>query len=272
MIIKNCTVYTVGDTKIVNGFIKIENKKIAAFGKMKDLVQKEDEVFDAKGMLAFPGLIDSHTHLGLFGDGIGVEGDDGNESTDPITPQLRAIDGINPFDRSFAEALDWGVTTVVAGPGSSNPISGQICALKTSGICVDDMAIKPALAMKMALGENPKETYQHRSQFPTTRMATAALIRDTLCRAARYLEDLHKCKNDADSEFEQPEYDAKLEALMPILQGTMKVHIHAHRADDILTAIRLAKEFSFDVVIIHATEAHLISSVFKNTRSGRAHV
>jgi imidazolonepropionase-like amidohydrolase len=219
-----------------------------------------EQRFDYDGCIAMPGLIDAHSHLGLFGDGMGVEGDDGNETSDPATPQIRAIDGINALDKGFSEALDYGVTTVVTGPGSANPISGQSAALKTDGCCIDDMVMVAAAAMKMALGENPKNTYAGRSQAPVTRMATAAIIREELYRAKRYLEDLQRSEEDED--IDAPEYDAKCEALLPVLRGEMPVHIHAHRADDIFTAARIIREFSLDGVIIHATEAHLVAERF----------
>jgi imidazolonepropionase-like amidohydrolase len=260
MIITNCNLNSPVGKAIENGYIAMKDEKIIEIGEMANLKYKSGRMFDAKGMFALPGLVDAHSHLGLFADGLGVEGDDGNESTDPVTPHIRAIDGLNPLDKSFSEALDWGVTTVVVGPGSSNPISGQICALKTRGICVDDMVVEPALAMKMSLGENPKETYLQRAQFPTTRMATAALIRDTLNRAKRYRDDMLLYKQDKQQEVELPDYDAKLEALVAVLAGKIRVHFHVHRADDIFTALRLAKEFSFEVVLIHATEAHLAVS------------
>lgn len=221
-----------------------------------------EEVVDGKGGWLLPGLVDIHSHLGMFGDGMGVEGDDGNEIADPVTPQLRAIDAVNPLDRGFSEALDYGVTTVVTGPGSASPISGQSAAMKTFGCCVDDMVLNPALAMKFALGENPKGTYAPRSQAPTTRMATAALIREELYRAKRYLEDLERYEHDTEDELDPPEYDAKSEALLPVLKREMAVHIHAHRADDIFTAVRLIGEFSLRGVVIHATEGHLIAERF----------
>jgi imidazolonepropionase-like amidohydrolase len=161
------------------------------------------------------------------------------------------------MDRGFAEALDYGVTTVVVSPGSANPFSGQIAAVKTWGRCVDRMVINPAIAMKCALGENPKEIYSRRSQTPTTRMATAAMIREQLRRAKRYMEDF--ARSERDSDFDPPEYDARCEALLPVLKKQMPLHIHAHRADDIFTALRIAREFDVPCVLIHATEAHLIA-------------
>ncbi|GKH50954.1 MAG: amidohydrolase [Oscillospiraceae bacterium] len=264
MLITHVHLVPVCGVEIPDGFLRTEGRRIAALGPMQELPAPAagEEVVDGKGGWLLPGLVDIHSHLGMFGDGMGVEGDDGNEIADPVTPQLRAIDAVNPLDRGFSEALDYGVTTVVTGPGSASPISGQSAAMKTFGCCVDDMVLNPALAMKFALGENPKGTYAPRSQAPTTRMATAALIREELYRAKRYLEDLERYEHDTEDELDPPEYDAKSEALLPVLKREMAVHIHAHRADDIFTAVRLIGEFSLRGVVIHATEGHLIAERF----------
>lgn len=261
MVLTNLIVETMAGDVLENGFIRIEGEKIAEVGSMSDFSAKEQEVMDFSGFRALPGLVDAHSHLGLFGDSLGFEGEDGNEVSDPVTPQLSAIDGINALDKGFSEALDYGVTTVVTGPGSANAISGQSAAVKTFGCCVDDMVIVPHLAMKMALGENPKNTYSGRSQAPCTRMTTAALIREELFRAKRYLDDIKRLESDPE-EFDEPEYDAKSEALLPVLKGEMSVHIHAHRVDDIFTAARIIREFSMRGVIIHATEAHIVAERF----------
>ena len=262
MVITNVTIWTGLGDQIEKGFIDISNGRIEAIGAMSDLPSDEPERLDLGGCIAIPGLVDAHSHIGLFGDGLGVEGEDGNEPTDPITPQLRAIDGLNPLDRCFGEALEYGVTTVVSGPGSANPISGQSAALKTTGICVDDMVVKAPLAMKMALGENPKETYSHRYVSPASRMATAALIREQLQAAARYKEDKERALNDPEGDYDLPDLDVKYEALLPVLSGELPVHFHAHRADDIFTAARIMREFSLKGVIIHATEGHLVAQRF----------
>ena len=261
MVITNVRIESMCGDVIDNGYIRIDDGKILEVASMDNFTELHNEQrFDYQGCIAMPGLIDAHSHLGLFGDGMGIEGDDGNETSDPATPQLRAIDGINALDKGFSEALDYGVTTVVTGPGSANPISGQAAVLKTDGCCIDDMVMVSAAAMKMALGENPKNTYAGRSQTPVTRMATAAIIREELYRAKRYLEDLQRSEEDED--IDAPEYDAKSEALLPVLKGEMPVHIHAHRADDIFTAARIIKEFSLKGVVIHATEAHLVAERF----------
>jgi len=261
MVITNVKIESMGNSDFDKGYIRTTGKIIAEIGSMNDYSPADgEEVYDFSGSIAFPGLIDAHSHLGLFGDAMGIEGDDGNETSDPATPQLRAIDGINVLDKGFTEALEYGVTTVVTGPGSANPISGQSAALKTLGNCVDDMVIVPALAMKMALGENPKNTYAGKAQAPITRMATAAIIREELFRARRYLEDMIRSEEDED--IDPPEFDIKSEALLPVLKGEMPVHIHAHRADDIFTAVRIMKEFSLKGVIVHATEAHIVAERF----------
>ena len=213
-----------------------------------------------------PGFIDAHCHLGMFGDAVGFEGDDGNEATDPCTPHLRAIDAVNPLDRCFEEARAAGVTTVLTGPGSANPISGQFAAIKTTGKWVDAMVLKAPVAMKLALGENPKLTYHERRETPTTRMATAAVIRENLAKAEEYREKLERALED--EEEEKPEYDAKLEALLPVLRGELPVHIHAHRADDIVTGIRICKEFHLRYVIVHGTEGHLIPDLLAEEGAG----
>ena len=190
--------------------------------------------------------------------GVGFEGDDGNEATDPCTPHLRAIDGVNPMDRCFRDARLAGVTTVLTGPGSANPISGQFVAMKTAGRWLDDMVIKAPAAMKLALGENPKLTYHERHEGPITRMATAAVIRENLAKAVEYRDKLERAAADPDEE--KPEFDAKLEALLPVVRRELPVHIHAHRADDIATGIRICKEFGLEYVIVHGTEGHLIAN------------
>lgn len=267
MLITNVRIETMKGETIPNGFIRIQDSKIVQVAPMAQLASKPDEVcFDFAGAWALPGLVDAHSHLGLFGDGLGFEGDDGNETSDPVTPQLRALDGINALDRGFSEALDYGVTTVITGPGSANPISGQSVAMKTGGCCIDDMLVLPVAAMKLALGENPKGTYAPRSQSPGTRMATTALIRDEFYRALRYQEDMERYEQDEEDELDPPEYDAKSEALLPVLRGEIPVHIHAHRADDIFTAVRIIKEFSLRGVIVHATEAHLVAERFATTQ------
>ena len=171
--------------------------------------------------------------LRVFEDAITFEGDDGNEETEPLTPQLRALDAVNPMDRCFTEALEGGITTVVTGPGSANPVAGQMLAMKTYGRRIDDMVLKEPMAIKFALGENPKSVYHSKNQSPTTRMATAAVIREQLSKAKRYLEDQIKADQSPEGDYDPPEYDAGCEALAPLLERKIQAHFHAHRADDI---------------------------------------
>ena len=237
-------------------YLTVEGSHIAAIGPMSDC-PAEGESLDCQGYTAYPGFIDGHSHLGMFDDSIGAEGDDGNESTDPITPQLRGIDSVYAMDRGFADALAAGVTTVVTGPGSANAIAGTFCAIKTYGRIVDEMVIQSPVAMKMAFGENPKGIYGDKSDTPSTRMATAALVREQLFKAQRYLQALEKAAEDPDAD--EPEFDMKCEALLPVLRRELPVHIHAHRADDIATAVRICHEFDLRYVLVHATEGHLIA-------------
>ena len=257
MLIINGTVHTMDGPVIKNGYVAVKGSKIARVGPMEDCPKSwEGEVFDAQGGHICPGFIDAHCHLGMFGDALGFESDDGNEETDPCTPHLRAIDGVNPLDRCFSEARAAGVTTVLTGPGSANPVSGQFAALKTDGRWVDAMVVRAPAAMKLALGENPKQVYHDRDETPVTRMATAAIIRENLRKAVEYGEKMDRAARDEDTD--PPDYDAKLEALLPVVRGELPVHIHAHRADDIATGVRIAREFGLRCVIVHGTEGHLI--------------
>lgn len=258
--IKNAKIITCAGKDVENGCI-IFDEKIRYIGSDTDEIPV-DETIDAAGMTVTPGLIDAHCHVGIFEDSIGFEGDDGNEDSDPVTPHLRAIDGINPFDRAFSDALKSGITTVVTGPGSANPIGGQFAAIKTLGMCVDDMIIKAPCAMKFALGENPKSVYNEKDDAPVTRMGTAALIRETLIKAEFYMDQLNKWNEDPD-ENERPEFDIKSEAMIPVLNREIPVKIHAHRADDICTAIRLGKEFDIDITIEHCSDGDRIAPILK---------
>ncbi|RKI69352.1 amidohydrolase [bacterium 1xD42-67] len=264
MLIVNGIVHTMDGPVIENGYVAISGSKIVQAGPMEERPQEwEGERLDARGGHVCPGFIDVHCHLGMFGDSLGFESEDGNEETDPCTPHLRAIDAVNPLDRCFSEARAAGVTTVLTGPGSANPISGQFAALKTDGRWVDAMILKAPAAMKLALGENPKQVYHDRDESPVTRMATAAIIRESLRKAVEYGEKLDKAAQDEDTD--PPDYDAKLEALLPVVRGDLPVHIHAHRADDIATGIRIASEFGLRCVIVHGTEGHLIPELLVRT-------
>ena len=262
MILKNLRIMTMDKAGIIGrGFVEFENGKIIALGEGEP---SGGEQIDCGGLTLAPGFIDAHTHLGIAEDSIDFEGDDTNEDSEPITPQMRALDGINPFDRCFSEARAAGVTAAAVAPGSANPIGGQICVLKTVGKRVDSMILRAPAAIKFALGENPKSTYHSKNLAPVTRMATAALIRETLYKARRYAEDLEAAAGD--DELDPPEYDIKSESLLPLLSREIPAHFHAHRADDIFTAVRIAKEFDLDLVLIHCTEGHLIADELSELR------
>lgn len=262
--IKNGKVFTMTGEVIENGSILIKDGKILEVG--KDLVAPLDaEVIDAEGRMVLPGFIDAHCHLGMWEEGIGFEGSDGNEMVDPVTPHLRAIDGINPMDISFKEAYMGGVTTAVTGPGSANVIGGMFVALKTYGRRIDDMIIKEPVAMKIAFGENPKRVYESQKKSPITRMATAAILRESLFKAKNYLEKKELANEDPSK---MPEYDMKMEALAKVLNREIPLKAHAHRADDIFTALRIAKEFDVDITLDHCTEGHLIADYLAEEGKG----
>ena len=252
ILIKNAKIYTMAEGVVEKGSILIKDGKIEEVGK-EIIAPLGVETIDAGGRMLTPGLIDAHCHLGLFEEGIGFEGDDGNEMIDPVTPELRAIDAINPMDISFREAYEGGVTTAVTGPGSANVIGGTFIAIKTFGDRVDKMVIKDPVAMKIALGENPKRVYEAQKKSPMTRMATAAILRETLFKARSYME-----KKENEDESKKPDFDIKMEALIPVLKKEIPLKAHAHRADDIFTSIRIAKEFDVDLTLDHCTEGHLI--------------
>lgn len=262
-LLKNAHILTMAGDEFENGYILFD-EKIRYVGALKPAEHAEEEL-DAGGAYALPGLIDAHCHIGMFEDSLGFEGDDGNEDSDPITPQMRAIDAVNPFDRCFQDAKKAGITTVVTGPGSANPISGQFIAMKTDGVCIDTMVIKSPAAMKFALGENPKSVYHAKSQAPLTRMGTMALIRETLFKAREYQAAWQDYQREPD-EFDKPDFDIKLEALLPVLSREIPVKIHAHRADDICSALRLAKEFSLDVTIEHCTDGEAVADILAKAK------
>ena len=251
LLIKNGHIKTMVSEDIVNGCVLIgDDGKILAVG--KDLIAENAQVIDAAGRLVTPGCVDAHCHIGLDNQAMGWEGRDYNEVADPITPQMRAIDSINPMDEAFEEAIRGGVTTACTGPGSANVVGGTFAAIKLHGKRVDDMIIRHPIAMKCAFGENPKRCYgQGMKKSPTTRMATAALLRELLFKTKRYLEDQENGKN--------PGFDMKLEAMIPVIKGEIPLKAHAHRADDVFTAIRIAKEFGLKMTLDHCTDGELIA-------------
>ncbi|HHV71279.1 MAG TPA: amidohydrolase [Clostridia bacterium] len=255
--IRGGKIHTITNGILEKGTVIMENGKITGVGRELP-IPLGAEIIDAEGKYIFPGFIDAHTHAGLFEEGMGFEGEDGNELTEPVTPHLRAIDGINPEDEAFKDALAAGITTVVSGPGSGNVVGGQALAMKTAGRTMEEMVIKEPIGMKIALGENPKRVYNEQKKMPSTRMGTAALLRDCLVQAQNYLEKLKKHREKPDEVFER---ELKWEAMIKVLEGEIPLRAHAHRADDILTAIRIAEEFGVKVVIEHATEGHKIAQI-----------
>lgn len=265
MIIKNIKIKTMSGKDYENGYVRF-NDKITYIGDMDDLSPMIEEEIDGNGKTLYPGFVDAHCHLGMWSDCLSMqlEGDDGNEVTDPSTPHLRAIDSINAMDKCFEDAVSAGVTSVCTGVGSSNPIGGSFALIKTAGsVRVDKLIVKNPIAIKFALGENPKSTYNDRDETPVTRMATAAIIREQLQKALRYKDDLdeYSYKKGTDDEVGKPDFDAKCEALLPLFakENKLKAHFHCHRADDIFTAIRIAKEFKLDYVLIHCTDGGIIA-------------
>ena len=247
MLIKNATIYTAVLPEPIQGDILIRDGKIAAVG--PNLPAEGEEVYDATGLSAYPGFVEAHCHIGLDGYGIGYEGADYNEHSDPVVPHLRAIDVIEPADPTFAMAARAGVTTVCTGPGSANVLGGTFVAIKTVGDRVDDMIVRDNVAMKCAFGENPKRCYKEKGI--STRMSTAAKLREALLRAQQYKE-----KKDAGKDVA---FDMKSEALLPVLEGKMPLKAHAHQANDLFTAIRIAKEFGVNLTLEHCTEGHKVA-------------
>ena len=236
------------------GQLLIDGGKIVAIGETVN-APAGCEVVDAKGNLVCPGFIDAHTHIGLHEEAVRWEGADYNEMSGPVTPEMRAIDAINPNDEAFDVALAGGVTTAITGPGSANVIGGTFCAIKLHGDNVDDMILRPAVAMKIAMGENPKGCYgQNGRKLPITRMGVAALLRGTLAKAKKYAADIEAAK----AEGKPAPFDFQMEAMLPVIRKEIPLKAHAHRADDILTVLRVCKEFDVDVTLDHVTEGHLI--------------
>lgn len=251
LLIKNGIIHDMVRKEGYAGSVLVDGKKIAAVGPAPDYPE-DAEVIDADGADVYPGLIDAHSHLGLDIYGIGYEGDDYNEHNDPICPQLRGIDSFNPFDKAVGLAAKGGVTCVGTGPGSANVIGGTFIAVKTAGTRVDDMIVKDPVAMKCAFGENPKRLY--RDKAISARMTIAAMLRETLLRARDYME-----RKESSSPDKRPPFDYKLECLIPVLKKEIPLKAHAHQANDILTAIRIAKELDVDLTLEHVTEGHLIA-------------
>ena len=252
LLIKNGHIMTMAGREFTNGSVLIgDDGKITAVGEALEAPEGA-LVIDAQGRLVTPGCVEAHCHIGLDNEAVGWEGRDYNEIVEPITPQMRAIDSIYPLDEAFPNAIRGGVTTACTGPGSANVIGGTFTVIKLVGNRVDNMIVKDPIAMKCAFGENPKRCYgQGSKKSPMTRMAVAALLRETLFKTRRYMEDKAAGKN--------PPFDMKLEAMEPVLRGEIPLKCHAHRADDILTAIRVAKEFGVKMTMDHCTDGEVIA-------------
>lgn len=258
MLIKNGTVYTMDELGTKQLDIRIEGSKIVAVGSLQE--NDQEQVIDATGQFVFPGMVEAHCHLGMEETAIRDEGDDVNECSDPITPQVRAIDGCYPIDETVVNARNAGITTVAAGPGSANVIGGTFMAYKTNGVSIDDMVISNPVAMKCAFGENPKRVYQ--DSRIKTRMNIAALLRETLFKTKEYLTKKEAADGDVSK---MPSYDMKLEAMIPVIKKELPLKCHAHRCDDILTVIRIAKEFDVKVTLDHCTDGELLVSQIKES-------
>ena len=258
MLIINGKIFTMEGKPIDNGFVRIKKNLIEETGEMSALKNtKNEKILDVHGAWVMPGLIESHAHIGITEEKWGVIGDDSNEQTNPSTATLRAIDGINPMDPAFHDAIEAGITSVMAGPGSANVIGGQFVFMKTQGRCIDNMIVKFPAALKVAFGENPKTTYGDQNVYPSTRMGVAAMLRNTLHQAVQYKKDKESGKITAE--------DFEMEPWIPVLNKEIPLKAHAHRADDILTAIRIAREFDVDITIDHGTESHLIVDEIKKS-------
>ena len=253
MIIHNGLIFDAVQREPYTADILVQEGKIRQIG--NDLPADED-VFDADGMRIYPGFVDAHTHVGVAGTAIGFEGSDYNEMSDCLTPHLRAIDSVNPFDASFAKAREAGVTCIATGPGSANVVGGTWAAFKTYGISADRMVIKDPVAMKCAFGENPKSVYKEKGN--RARMSTAAHLREILFKTKQYLAKKEAADGDPSKE---PAFDFKLEAMIPVIKKEIPLKAHAHQANDILTAIRIAKEFDVLLTLEHVTEGHLIADI-----------
>lgn len=253
MVIINGKILTMEDGTIECGYIRTNGKLIKDIGAMScfEYQEGDEQILDVDGAWVMPGIIEPHSHIGISEEKIGVIGDDCNEGTTPVTPSLRAIDAVNPMDCAFHDAIEAGITSVMVGPGSANVVGGQFAVMKTQGRCIDHMIIKQPAAMKVALGENPKTTYGDRDKYPATRMGIAALLRKSLYEATQYKQEKESGTLDKEA------FD--MEPWIPVLRKEIPLKVHAHRADDILTAIRIAKEFDVDITIDHGTEGHLIA-------------
>jgi imidazolonepropionase-like amidohydrolase len=259
LLIKNGTVLTMAGVTYKSGCVLInENKILIVAEKIDESKYNITKTIDAEGLWVMPGIIDAHCHIGITEEKKGFEGDDCNEMTEPITPYIRAIDGINPMDSAFHNAVCSGITSVMVGPGSSNVVGGQFAFIKTTGRSIDHMIVLAPAAMKIAFGENPKTNYNDMEKMPTTRMSIAGMLREEIFKAVQY-------KKEKDKKSEDFEPDFKKECWMPVLNREIPLKAHVHRTDDILTAIRIAHEFNLKLTLDHCTEGHLIADEIKQS-------
>ena len=255
MFIIHGNIKTMEGRDFADGYVEIADGKIVSVGAVEGCTGAEGAVLDVQGSLVMPGIIEAHCHMGITEEKKGMEGDDCNENVNPVTPWLRSIDAINPMDAAFNDALQAGITAAMIGPGSANVVGGQFAFVKTHGRCIDRMIVKAPAAMKVAFGENPKVNYSGQGTSPSTRMAIAAMLREELTKAAAYMKKREKNRDG--------EIDLRYECWLPVLRGEIPLKAHAHRADDILTAVRIAKEFHLRMTIDHCSEGHLVAEDLK---------
>lgn len=259
LLIKNGTILTMTGVTYKSGCVLINDQKILSVAeKIDECKYNITKTIDAEGLWVMPGIIDAHCHIGITEEKKGFEGDDCNEMTEPITPYIRAIDGINPMDSAFHNAVCSGITSVMVGPGSSNVVGGQFAFIKTTGRSIDHMIVLAPAAMKIAFGENPKTNYNDMDKMPTTRMSIAGMLREEIFKAVQYKKEKETRADDFVPDF-------KKECWMPVLNGEIPLKAHVHRTDDILTAIRIANEFNLKLTLDHCTEGHLIADEIKQS-------
>lgn len=262
LLIKDGKILTMAGKVLEHGSVLIENDKIVAVeDNIEVSLNEKDIVIDAKGLWVIPGMIEAHCHIGITEEKKGMEGDDCNESTKPITPYVRALDAVNPLDSAFHDAIQAGITSVMVGPGSTNVVGGQFLFMKTHGRVVDKMVVLEPAAMKISFGENPKSFFKELNMSPVTRMGIASLLREELFQAVEYKKKKDKAIA-GDEEFEE---DFKLEPWIPVLNKKIPLKAHVHRTDDILTAIRIAKEFDLRLTLDHCSEGHIVGDAIKES-------
>lgn len=259
MLLIHGKVHTMAGMTWENGYVRIRDGKIQEVGSMDDLSDgqeqcgNEEEIIDVQGGWVMPGLIDAHCHVGISEEKWGVVGDDCNETVNPVTPHIRAIDAVNPMDPAFHDAIMAGITSLMTGPGSANVVGGQSVFMKVQGRCIDRMVVKAPAAMKVAFGENPKMNYGEKDEQPASRMAIAGMLREELYQACCYREKKER------GQIPPGEESFRMESWLPVLSGEIPLKAHVHRADDILTAIRIAREYGIRMTLDHCTEGHLIA-------------